>query len=264
MFRFFAILLALSPAAWAYVPPSQFLVKTLVTKHGGIKGVRIRSIVSGMDGEKASGAVFKETTWFDSAKRLLRSWATDEADHKLYVIERPADALTAADQLLLDSDPRAVMTMLKTHGVPVKSEEELLALPTEEDRRSAETLALARFNGGVDWVIGRRGKPEPQLWLEKDTFLPTRFLMSETDGSLEELQFGSYRFYREFPFPRSITVLGKTGAPVLRDELTDLTVSPAKLEAELKTPVQAGWTDAGNSAPAALRDLIRSYYEQLR
>ncbi|MGZ3709259.1 MAG: hypothetical protein ACXWPM_11015 [Bdellovibrionota bacterium] len=259
------IMIALwAPAAWAYVPPSQFIIKTLIGKHAAVKGVKIHSTVSAMEGDRATEVRFKETTVYSPETGVLASWATDEADHKLYFFERKVGAFTPIDELLFGNDLSAATRMLRARHIPIKTEEELLALPNEDERRAAEEETFMRWKATFAWIIGApKSASNPQLWIEKDTFLPLRFIYDRpVDDSTREVQFEAFRFYHEFPFPRATLVL-KGGSALLRDDLVDVAVNPEP--AQMKVAREpTGYTDAGNAAPGPVRDLIREYYETIR
>ena len=104
----------------------------------------------------------------------------------------------------------------------------------------------------------------PELWLEKDTFLPLRLKIALKDGdpTLGDLQFDSYRFYNEFPYPRSLVVAVNGKDPVLRGDVLDASADSGPDLS--KQPLHEGWTPAGESASGSLRDLINSYYQTFR
>jgi hypothetical protein len=246
--------------AWAYIPPSSYIVKSIATKHGGLKGARVRSVVTQMEGEKLGSAHFKAVTYYNPQTQTLRAYALDDRNQKLYAVERRPDAATGADALLFWSNPHALALALRARGVPIRTEDELSRMKDQDERRDAEMERLARWSGGVAWVIGK--DKEPQLWVEKDTFLPLRLIASpQPEADLVQLEMEGQRFYHEFPFPRVVTVVKKKEA-LLRDEVQDVTLSAET--AEFKSPLTPGFTDAGNSAPSALRDLIRQYFEAVR
>jgi hypothetical protein len=124
---------------------------------------------------------------------------------------------------------------------------------------------LARWNSSIAWVIGAPEAGSAQLWIEKDSFMPLRLIAPprpESDSSdLVDLQFEGQRHYREFPFPRVIVAIQKK-QPLLRDEAQDVTITLDA--AEFRTPLVPGFTEAGNAAPGALRDLIQKYFEVVR
>lgn len=270
--------------AWAYIPPSGFVVKTLASKHGGVKGVRVRGLVTAMENEQPTSARLKIVTVYQAESGTLRSVASDEANQKLYVFEKKLDALTeplllpirAVGSLLMDSQPARLIETLRKHGLAVsqpiepapplgKDEAEKAAsaekaqekTPKKEEKEKEE-ITFSRWNRTVAWVLAKNPKEggNPQLWIEKDTFLPLRVL----DDSGRELTFENYKHIREFPYPRLISRVDDKKL-VFKEEVSEVAVNPAKDLAELKTPVQTGFTEAGNAASSELKDLIRKYYE---
>jgi hypothetical protein len=271
-----AAVLGASAPALAYIPPSGFILKSMATKRAGTKEIRVKSVVTALEGERALPVHFKVTTVYNPQTGALRSFASDDANQRLYGVERflggkserRVEPLTTADALLFASHPAVVAESLKSKGIPVRTEEELLQLPTEEERLGAETEWLARWNGGYAWVIGKESRKAladrvPQLWVEKDTFLPVRLIFApKPNEPFVELSFESYRHFHEFPFPRLTTLSRKAGA-VLKDEVQD--VAFASELPEFKAPLAAtGLTDAGNAASSELRELIVQYYENVR
>lgn len=261
-----ALLLCNSIPALAYVPPSEFIVKTWAQKHAGPKGVRTRSIVQAVEGDKPVGPKLKLTVIYRAEDGVLRSIASDEQNQVLFMSEGGEPrGLHALTELLYDSNFSRVASALKKQGVPVKTSRELLELPEESERLAAEsaTLSLGRVKRQIAWVIGKRdGSSDAanQLWVEKDTFQPLKFKMDS-----HEVLFESYRNYRDFPFPKTMTwneakVEAKT---FMREELVDLVVNPPEL-AQLSKPITHGYTEAGNSASSEIRDLIQKYFEKAR
>lgn len=259
------------PSAWAYIPPSQFILKTWANKHSGIKSLRIKTQVTAYDGNKLTDVHFKELSIYYPDTQFLRSWALDDAERKLFYVEKKADAASPIVRLLMNKDWQGHLQMLKQRGIPVKSDQELLALRTEAERMKAENLTLGRWGGGIDWVMGGASAPapvknavisDPQLWFEKDTFLPVRMIYANSGSSaLNEVQMESYKFVQGFPYPRKITVLKKNEIAFI-GQLTDLFVDSEKSASSSAS--SSGFTDVGQSISSNLRSLISSYYEQLR
>jgi hypothetical protein len=131
---------------------------------------------------------------------------------------------------------------------------------------------------GAVWEV-KESKPiqngegvEPQIWFEKDTFLPVRLVYNpQGDGSvpkdsnLYDIKMMNYRFYHEFPFPRSI-IVSKKGAGILFEvKLEELQVnSPEGLDSKESHRAASGFTEAGETAASGLKELIQSYYTLFR
>ncbi len=251
------------PEARAYVPPSSYVIRTLAKKHLGPKSVRFKNTLISFDGQKASGIALKEIALIDYATRTVRSKVMDEAGRELYFFERRVDPTHAplGQFILVEPSADRIMAALKSAGIPVRPEAELRAMSSEEDRRKSEVSQMGRWNGTVAWVFGQ--PKNQQLWIEKDTFHPVKILFQK-EGSLAEVQYEKYRYVREYPFPRTITVfpkgVGNEGA--IRIESNDITIDPES--GEFKNFTASGFTDAGNSLDSNTRQTITTFYQYFR
>ncbi len=259
-----------STRALAYIPPSEFIIKTMLQKKVALKLIRTRGSVMGMTGDgNLTGIRFVEEALYDSSSGTLRSVALDETGRELYSIERTLErdssgkeprALVSA--LLFENRMGNLLPLLRRWDIPIKQEEELLKLAGEAERRDAEKTFFGRqkLASGlqVSWVIGE--KSSNQLWIEKDTFLPSKLSLKSGDGY--EIQFDSYRMTKEVPTPRVITVT-RGSEQVLRQEFQDVSVNSSEL-AETKRTVANGFTEVGDSADNEVRELIRRYYSLIR
>ncbi len=265
-------------AAWAFIPPSQFIIKGMTAKRSGLKSARIQAVVYRLDAAgKPTEHRFKETTSYDAATRVLRSIATDDSGRELYRLERKLQSTAAnhpmgekVDELLLALYPEGLTGSLVRLGLPIRSDADLMTLKNEEERRQAEGTQLLRWKSTFAWVIGRPSarnpeRPVSQLWVEKDSFLPLRLILpssANSSGGKLEWSFESYRYFREIPFPRQVTWL-QEDRPRIRVETQDVQVNGPL--PELKVPeFVTGFTEAGNEASSGVRDLIQSHYEWIR
>ncbi|MCM2322240.1 MAG: hypothetical protein NDJ90_03155 [Oligoflexia bacterium] len=258
-------------AAHAYVPPSAFIIKSMAAKHSGVKGIRVRGLVSSFQGGESGGVAgprFHVSSVFIVEGGVVRSCASDEQGKVLFVAERKIgatlDVPSAVDALLFDSQFRRLATALKKQALPIRTEEELLAMKDEEERRASEVLSLGRWKKSQAWIIGGKDEhAESQLWVEKDTFLPLRLIVDlrASDGP-REAQFDNFRFFNEFPYPRLITWVERNQA-ILREELSDILANPPELK-NFGKPLATGMTEAGEAASSEVRDLLRKYFETLR
>jgi hypothetical protein len=110
----------------------------------------------------------------------------------------------------------------------------------------------------VSWVIGE--KAGNQVWIEKDTFMPSKVILTGSDRV--EVSLDSYRVTREVSFPRVITLVVEKET-VFREEVQDISVNPSDL-ADGRKAAGLGFTEAGNAVDAEVRELIRKYYKFIR
>ncbi len=240
--------------AQAYIPPSQFIIKTMVAKRPKPHSIRIRTTVTAMEAEKITVFHFKESTYFDLQSQTMKSRATDDSGKDLYYAEHP---FRLSEELLFGSNPATVIHVLREAGI-------LIRLENEDEKEKTEMTWLGRWKGLLTWVIGGKKANEPQLWIEKDRFLPVRLRMSNSNP-WAELQCEGYHFYKELPFPQLMTVLRNSDekeSAFLQSELQDLVVNPDLMINAPNTPNH--FTEAGNSAPEKVRELIRFYYSSVR
>jgi hypothetical protein len=253
-----------SSVCLAYVPPSQYIINALSKKHAGFKGFRIRTEVVAMEYNQPTEAKFKVIHTYNTEIQMLRSKAVNDAGQVLYILERPARQFSILNQLQFQSDGNVLAKALREKDIPVLLEEESLKLDTEEKKRGAEKSHIARIKNTPVWVIGSKDKDTPQLWIEKDTFLPLKAVFKQ-NGSWVEVQVEAYRYFREFPFPKSLSLYKDGSGPLLKEDVLEVQVNPDVNEFKNNpTSGESGFTDAGNILPSSTRDLIRQYYETLR
>jgi hypothetical protein len=293
------LLTAACGTAWAYIPPSSFLVKSLVAKRAGNKGFYVKSRVRALASEQDPG--FIQVSFYDSQARVLKLRGLDAEGRELYSVDRRVDGggeqgagAPPLAALLMEKNPVELVRILKSSGIPIRTESELLALKTEEERRASELTVLRRLKPQVAWVIGLRefskagrsfgtssrevaekeaadkeGAADaraPQLWLEKDTYLPLKLVYASDQGAFEAL-FESPRFQGAVSYPGSITISRfdrKSGPakPVFREELLEWNLGGEP--AELRGGGAGGLTAIGAEAPDELRELLLNYYTWVR
>lgn len=291
-------------AANAFIPPSQYLVKRVAERKKDLKSVRVASTVVALEDGKPTSVHFKEVTEFEYPNGNLVSRAYDDDGNLLFVTRRvlgpaypppeeekpdetpppgmiapeptssPEDensvnisAIPVADFILFNANVDTVTLALLKRGVPVKVEEELLALETESQRRAVEPTHIKRYGEKVAWVVGDAGSGgTPQLWVEKDSFIPMKLQWNPTVPDVSGtpvLEFEGFRYFRSFPYPAQITY-ASNGTSRLRAEMTRVEVNPSIKAHGTEEELQTGYTEAGMSADPGVRDLIDRYYGILR
>src|SRR6185503_18670724 len=101
--KIFALLTAfIATTAFAYIPPSQFIVRNIVNKRKDIKLVRVRSVVSTVEGDKAGSTRFTAITLFSLPTASVKSWALGDNSVRLYGVQRRGATLPSVDSLLFE------------------------------------------------------------------------------------------------------------------------------------------------------------------
>lgn len=205
-------LLGISAVAHAYVPASSFLVQQMAKKRSGLKGLRVKTRITGTDSE------IKEVGWYDAKTHIWRARLFDSDDKIIYSYEKKLGGETSLTLVAqLESNFTSLAGALIGKGVPVKLDAELMKLKTEEERLAAEKTGIARSDNLIGWQIGL---DDPSFWILKDEFVP---LLLHTDGMI--VRFEDTKTQRDFPYARTLTLYdGKNF--VLRGEAMEVMVNP--------------------------------------
>ncbi len=251
-------------SCFAYIPPSFYILKTWVKKHSDFKQLRVQSLVTAAEIPGETPLHFKEITIVENSPTTIRTTSTDDFGKYLFRQTRTSETMSLLAKLLFSSNAELVAEQLKSFEIPVKTEKDLLVLPTEPERWAQEKQFLTRWNTTMAWVIGNqepKGKLGPQIWFEKDSFLPLRIIYApQRDGDWLDIQFENYQVSRGISFPRVIRVLKKDGSTLLNIRVTDVSTSFRKDSGHLAN----GFTPLGEDTPGSLKEMIQRYYEFLR
>ncbi len=235
-------------SAWAYVPPSSFQIETLAKKHRALKSIRIKTRITGTHSQ------IREIGYYNAATKIWKARFLDQDDREIYAFERKLGANDSLPSLLLfETNPSTLMTALKTAGIPVVTEAELLALPGEPERRAAETTSIGRLDKKVGWITGRG---TPALWILKDEFVPLKLVHSD-----HEIRFEETKAAANFPYARSISIY-RGGEFVLKGEAMEVIPNPDL--ADMKAIQVQGLPAIPSSIPSDQRALIEQWVQWIR
>lgn len=223
--------LVLNQVAFAYLPPSGFVLKQWFNKKAGLKNVKLKSELKlgAIDSENR----LKVTTWLDYSSAELLVRITDASGVEVGTYDRkwtlPDQAFPPAAQLLFSNQLDSSIQELKRLGFAVVSEGELLMLGTEDERIKSEQVnqKMGRMKATA-WVYAKadRDKKGPELWFEKDTYYPMRVLYSPSGNDVSsaqdliDIKLENYRYFKDFSYPRTVHVEN-----VFREELTDISIN---------------------------------------
>lgn len=240
-------------SAQAYIPPSSFILKTWIGKRHHQKKLRVKSLIYAGDRQASTAPHFKEI-FFITEAQTLKSWAVDDQDQVLFYREKPLKEISLAAQLFFGSDVMELGRNLRSKGIPVLF---------DQSQGAIEQESLLRIRETVSWVVGEKPiqSGTPQLWFEKDTFLPLRLVYSAS-AEMDKKSFEFDHFRRDLMLPRSLSVQTGSGKPVLNVQVAEMGLlgDPGK---GYHSQAQ-GWTTLGENISSETRELIRVYYESLR
>lgn len=227
------------PVANAYIPPSEFILKTLSQKHLALRSVRIVSQLStAQDSSSPSVATPKHSLIYIPPSRMVRSILYGRKGQIVSVTETPITRASFLVQALLSAEPALVTNAFRAEV--------------------GDAVTLGRENSRLFWVLGSNGSP--QVWIEKDQFLPLKFV-GLRGRQASEVQVDQYRLTQEFWFPRQIDFFVSKSSPVIRQRVTDVRVDTALPGNELSAPVTRSPMSSGEAADD---ELIQVVYDAFR
>lgn len=213
--------------ARAYVLPADYLIKLLVEKRRGQRiedlSIRMRTEREGRDGS------FEEHLYLGQPAKARR--VEENGDEKaLIYLEREGVVATGTEgSLRRRSGPPS--DLIATLLVPGTSELDAIAQRVlglfKQLGIDTSITTYGRDEGDLVYIIGARAwEPDrPQVWLDKDTYLPVRLVVDRPEGGKkvrEEtrlLEYGSELTHEWFP--RVIEVYRKNEL-VARSEVTEI------------------------------------------
>ncbi len=279
----FLLLLAsfIGTAAFAAIPPSEFVVKSMVAKRLGPKGLKIRSVIK--DPASAKSVLVITVLSFSSGVVRTRFHAQSGTQepapkeawiaHKASMSESNNLPTAFLPTILYSPEFVKVENNLILAGVPIRTEDYLLSLEDELARQQAEISSMKRIQGRPQWVFGVVQPPKDQkalktpaeLWVEKDRFIPTQ-LVSPQQNLNFDFRFESYSYAKDFPYPRRLQVWDREKEQLLLTEevieFTPLAQEPQELN--LSAVSQVGEQELATIEDEGARALIREYVLKMR
>ncbi|MBN21371.1 MAG: hypothetical protein CL678_08805 [Bdellovibrionaceae bacterium] len=133
-------------------------------------------------------------------------------------------------------------------------------LPVPVPKPSLVYKILKRMDGMIAWVYGDPKTNEPQLWVQKDSFLPIKIVQFQ-DNHRNELKMTQYTYQKGFPYPREIVWIKDT-VPQMMYSLKTIEINP--LHKKLISDTKVGWSDAGLSLSEEQKAIILEFYSLIR
>lgn len=219
--------LVMSASAYAYVPPSFFIVRTIAKKHSAVDEGRFRHKVTFYKSDGEPLRTLSETVVLTNSENAIVQLSDENgnpvATRTRRLVGSRADEINrpVPYDLLIMKDGANIFSHFKQLGLPLKTESDLYAekegnLPYKPE----STVAFARYDRRVAVVVSDAEKKvasdvkTPQLWVEKDSLLPLRAVFPsppEVGISSEplEFRFSGYHVYKGLLYPRVMHVYRK-------------------------------------------------------
>jgi outer membrane lipoprotein-sorting protein len=184
IFFIVAIVICLYAPANAYVLPGPYILELMTQNLGKAKSLLVsQTLVIHDDTLQKSGVELSETLRYVFPE-MFRSDTLSEQVHRIHVLSKDK-AVTVIDGKVADESDnrydRYKNILLFKPGKMLQDKLSLLGV-------DVKVSSLGRFQGKPAYVLGARYPDEttPQVWLDKDTFRPFRWIMTSKDGKSRE------------------------------------------------------------------------------
>ncbi|WP_457553624.1 hypothetical protein [Desulfobacula sp.] len=195
----------LSGMCEAFVPQAPHLLNLVIKKIKrpvGIEAYQTKKILNYKDTEKEF-LELKEKLYFLYPNRLRSDIVSDtrtsfsvESDFKFVkvmdgiIVSHDKPLVDMYTDILLYRDHESLLTQLNLAGIDTSK------------------VSFQRYKDTICYVIGRpleKGKPFAGLWIEKDTFLPLKYVVKK-DGMLVEFFYYNWQQFSKTFYPMQVSV----------------------------------------------------------
>jgi hypothetical protein len=170
-----------SSSALAYAPTPGFVMNLVAIKRAKQKLEALRVTLKRTDvvGGAAQEPV-EVTVTYRSGGRVRREWTDKDGKHARISDATRAVAVDGDKRSKAAAEPNVFDALWATGGEGDEREAALnRAVGVLAAYGVGEGVAFSRVDGRVAWVVGGSAPNTPQVWVDKDDFLPLRFVCSE-------------------------------------------------------------------------------------
>jgi outer membrane lipoprotein-sorting protein len=184
IFFIVAIVICLYAPANAYVLPGPYILELMTRNLGKAKSLLVSQILVIHDDTPQKSRVELSETLRYVFPEMFRSDTLSEQVHRIHVLSKDK-AVTVIDGKVADESDnrydRYKNILLFKPGKMLQDKLSLLGV-------DVTVSSLGRFQGKPAYVLGAQYPDETtaQIWLDKDTFRPFRWIMTSKDGKSRE------------------------------------------------------------------------------
>lgn len=222
---FFFLTLGFHPAALrAYVLPGPYLLKLMTQNLGDAKRLMvIQKLVLHDDTLKKSGVELSETLTF-IFPNIFRSDILSENIQRIHILSKN-EALTVMDKKISD-EPESRYDLYK--DLLLFRSREILQKRLSHLGVNTNISSLGRFQGKPSYVLGAQYPDETahQIWLDKNTFLPFRWIMTTSANQHLEVVYLDWKKLGHSWYPMRIEIFSN-GALVREIYVQDIKEDPS-------------------------------------
>jgi hypothetical protein len=237
-------LLVFSSQALAYIPSAAYILDQWARLYTGTKKIQAQLKFYAIGTEHV---LYQESLMYWLQKPFeAPTTMISQLKGNSFVLSKKIDQISLISILQWGSTMADGISALKKQGILSAG-----FLPTDhpsfdELAVNSDPVQLKRWNTTYAWVLGAGS----ELWIEKDKFLPLRFVFQQKkEGDRYEVQWSQYRLVRGYPYASEMKVF-KNSNPFLAIQVRSLEVNPASSMVQV--------SEMGNS------DVLHWYHDVLR
>ncbi|MFH1623983.1 MAG: hypothetical protein ABID54_02360 [Pseudomonadota bacterium] len=170
-----SLVLFLPLYASGYIPSANFLIKMMLAANQAVQNVRVEQIATTFNEDSGSEDLQVSEVLY---LRIPDSYRLDieSRDGKKTIIYKRGELLTTEAGRVTSESPDE-MSISKDLFIR-RSVDDVIQL-LRSRKVDTERMGLGRFDGKIAFIIGatERETESPQLWIEKENFLPLRFIV---------------------------------------------------------------------------------------
>ena len=202
----FALIFTLPQPAFAYIPSAHFIIKMMMKGNQAIRDVKVEQTRitfdedSGREDLRVPEVLYLKSPDYYRLDRAL-------PEKKTITICNRGETFTFVDG---KRTPHVMDGTILFKDLLIKRSVDDITALLRSRNVDVDRMALGRFEGKIAYIIGA-GETEaelPQLWIDKESFLPIRFIMREKKNNavvtveIRYLNYGSIA--GKFQYPSNI------------------------------------------------------------
>lgn len=188
------IVLCVVSSGYCYILPAKQILEFMIERFGPAKGLMIQQNTVIYDPDLENGTMEVEETLYYRYPFRFRREGRAPGVEQIRVIGPGGAALITNGTVISESE------MPFDHFKDLLLYKDIEGLVERLARLNVDLdlVSLGRYKGKIAYVIGARYPDEsvPQVWIEKDTFRPIRYIIKGGDpegGAPQEIEYADYR-----------------------------------------------------------------------
>ena len=221
-------MLLVGGSAAAHVLPADYILRMMVERHRRLGIADLTIELTTEVGRNPAGV--EERIYIKNPERMRR--VRPEGSGALVTVQVEGEVATGPEGALKRGKAPLdlLLTLLHPTGEELEDAQRRLLAVLKREGIDSSVVTLGRQKGTIAYVIGGKAQDlqVPQLWIEKETFLPLKLVLPrKVDGKLERLEvrwleFGSSTTGEWFP---RVLEIWRDGQRLERSEVTKVQVN---------------------------------------